>query len=225
MMAAWRTVILVILLIFYVADTEVIPVGDFLKPRGLKIFHQNVRGLFSNLNLLKKFLFKHGEIDLLGVTETHISKEDNNSLFEIDDYIFISEPRTTGKGGGVGVFLRKGLKYKRRYDLGNASTECIWIELFFKNTSSLLVAIYYRPPNSSDYLSKDFNNIFNDTLIAAQKEQKEILLLGDLNVNYLDDADNKELKTIINVNGFEQVVKTATRITPTTELRVQKMIV
>ena len=132
--------------------------------------------------MLKKFLFEHKQIDILGISETHISKEQNEKLFEIEDYIFISEPRTTGTKGGVGVYIRKGLKYDRRLDLEKGSPECIWIEVSFKNTTSFLIGIYYRPPNSSDYLPKDFNSIFNDTLIDVQKEQKEVLVLGDFNV-------------------------------------------
>lgn len=71
--------------------------------------------------------------------------------------------------------------------------------------------MYYRPPNSSKYLSKNFNNLFNDSLIAAQKEQKEIIILGDFNTNYLDINDNKELKAIIDLNGFEQIISKPTR--------------
>ena len=227
-MAAWRAVMLMILLIFYDVYTEdsepIVAVREFLKPRGIKIFHQNARGLFSNLNLLKKFLFDHKQVDFLGISETFISKEQNEKLFEIDDYTFISKPRTVGKRGGVGVYLKNGLDYERRFDLEKGSPECIWIELFFKNTTSLLIGTYYRPPNTSDYLPKDFNNAFNNTLIVAQKEQKEVLILGDFNVNYLDKNDNKELKTIINVNGFEQIVKTATRITPTTETLIDLIL-
>ena len=72
--------------------------------------------------------------------------------------------------------------------------------------------------------SKDFNTQFNESLIAAQKEKKEVILLGDLNANYLKRDDCKELKTIIDTNGFEQLVNKPTRITQTTETLIDIML-
>ena len=46
---------------------------------------------------------------------------------------------------------------------------------------------------------------------------QQVLLLGDLNANYLKRDDCKELKTILETNGFDQLVNKPTRITQTTE--------
>lgn len=194
-----------------------IVVGDFMKSRGLKVLHQNVRGLLINFHLVQKFFATHEHIDIMGVTEVHTTKDVSDRLFDIPNYSFISKPRIKGKGGGVGIYVREVLDWKRRLEFENESTECLWIEIFFKNTKSFLVSIYYRPPNSSKHLSKNFNEKFNDSLIAAQREQKEILILGDFNANYLDARDNKELKTIINLNGFRQLIEKPTRITSTSK--------
>ena len=44
-------------------------------------------------------------------------------------------------------------------------------------------------------------------------ENKEILMLGDLNCNYLAKSDHKELKNIISSSGLKQLIKSPTRIT------------
>ena len=40
--------------------------------------------------------------------------------------------------------------------------------------------------------------------------------MGDLNCNYLNDNDNREIKDIVTTNGFTQLLKTPTRVTATT---------
>ena len=219
-MASWRAVVLALMLIFCVpeqtlstADAKL--VDEFFKTKGLKLLHQNVRGFLSNFHSIENFMYSYKDIDIFGVTETHISQYCTESLFEIPDYQFISRHRSKGQGGGVGVYVKNGLEWKRRTEWESDSTECIWLEIFIKNTKSLLIACYYRPPNSSKHLSKNFNNAFNESLIAAQKEQKEIIILGDFNANYLNSQDNKELKAIINLNGLEQIISEPTRITET----------
>ena len=44
-------------------------------------------------------------------------------------------------------------------------------------------------------------------------ENKEILMLGDLNCNYLVNSDHKEIKHIISASGLKQLIKSPTRIT------------
>ena len=49
-----------------------------------------------------------------------------------------------------------------------------------------------------------------DTCVS---EDKETIVMGDLNVNYRKNSDNKEIKRIIKQYGLKQVIKKPTRIT------------
>ena len=192
--------------------------NGFMKQKGLKILHQNVRGLLCNLPLIQKLLHTHHQTDIFCCSETHIKEnEDINNLYTIEGYDFVSRNRTNGSGGGVGIYVKNQLQWKRRGDLENDSNEGIWLEIFLKHTKSFLIACYYRPPNASKYLSSDFNTAFNDTLKLSQKKHKEVIILGDFNANYLKKDDNKELKTIIDINSFEKMIDQPTRITKETE--------
>ena len=223
-MAALRTVMLSLLFIFCLPGSAVAVtndekgLNDFFKSSGLKVLHLNVRGLLSNLHSIEHLLYTYKQTDIFACTETHIGQtSDNESLYKIQGYDFVARNRHNGSGGGVGVYVKTGLEWKRRSDFEHKSTECLWIEIFFKNTKSLLIACYYRPPNTSKYLSKDFNDALNETLLSAQKENKEMILLGDFNMNYLKKDDSKEVKSVINVNGFKQMIKKPTRITQSTQ--------
>ena len=54
-------------------------------------------------------------------------------------------------------------------------------------------------------------------LTKATKECKETMMLGDINVNFPTEKDNKELKSIFNAFGLRQIVKKPTRISETTK--------
>ena len=73
----------------------------------------------------------------------------------------------------------------------------------------ILIGIFYRPPDSSKYLHRDFNNTFNEVLSSVSSEPSESIVLGDFNVNYLIPRDNPEFKAILNLYGFKQMIKKA----------------
>jgi len=53
------------------------------------MFHQNVRGLFTNYNLIQNLFSNCKKIDVLAVSETHINDFNDNNLICIDGYRWI----------------------------------------------------------------------------------------------------------------------------------------
>ena len=88
------------------------------------------------------------------------------------------------------------------------------IEIYQSSAKNVLVGSVYRPPVSSKYLPKNFTEIFKDVLDNISKDGIECIILGDLNANYLKKNDSKELKDIILLNGFDQLISMPTRTTP-----------
>ena len=129
--------------------------NNFLKSKELKLCHLNVNGLFNKFGSIQ-ILFTETlkNIHILGVTETHLNSVIDSSLLSVDGYTFIRKDRTSGAGGGVGCYIRNDLNWERRSDLETPEMEAIWIEIFQKNSSSLLISIMYRPPDSSKHLDQ-----------------------------------------------------------------------
>ena len=84
--------------------------------------------------------------------------------------------------------------------------------MHIKNSKSILVAVYYRPPEGSIYLSANFNESIREVLYKCVQECKEVIILGDFNVNYLKGNENKDFKALFRLYGFTQLIKEATRI-------------
>ena len=73
--------------------------------------------MFCNLPLLQKFMFTHNQTDIFCCTETYIKEHENiENLYDIDGYNFVIRNRTNGSGG-VGIYIKNQLYWKRREDL------------------------------------------------------------------------------------------------------------
>ena len=180
--------------------------------KGLKILHQNTQGLLANFDQVKIILETFKNVDILTLSETHITS-DNNSIFNIPGYSFISRRRNAGTGGGVACYISHKLNWVRREDLEMNDLEIMWIEIVPKKSKSFLIACLYRPPDTSLYLPKNFNDKLKETLNIAITDCKEVILLGDVNVNYLDKANNRCFKEVLELVGMKQIITKPTRIT------------
>ena len=75
----------------------------------------------------------------------------------------------------------------------------------------------YRPLDSSKHLYNNFEEKFDNVLTTTAIEHKEILLLGDINCDFLKTSDHKRIKEILKRNCLKQVLKSPTRITNSTK--------
>jgi exonuclease III len=183
---------------------------EICKERGLSFVHQNICGLQTKFESLCAVVETHN-IDVITLSETHLSQTDCHvGLYSINGYELLTRNRTIGKGGGICIYIKNGINWIRRNDLDKKNIESLWVEIFFKNSHSILICCMYRPPETSKYLSTEFNNEFNNIL---QSLTKETILMGDCNVNYANKGDNREFKSILSLNGFNQLIKQPTRIT------------
>ena len=184
----------------------------FLSSKGMKIVHQNIRGILSNFDMLEEFLTSHNSIDIMALSETHL-EDTNVGSCKINGYKFLYKNRTNGKGGGVAYYIKENITFERRLDLENSHTESIWIQINQKNSKCFLVGCFYKPPETSKYLQKNYNELLLNDLTRVLKQNNESIILGDFNINYNDSANGKNFKALFSQMGFKQLIKTSTRIT------------
>ena len=141
-------------------------------------------------------------------TELHLHKNIQNPEVAISGYSFVRKDRAKGFGRW------DGLLYSRRSDLEKPSVEALWIEIFFQKSNSILLCIiYHRSSDSSKHLDAYFENNFKEMNSLVSEENKETILIWDLNWNYLNNADHMSIKRILQLYGVKQVIKQPTRIT------------
>ncbi|CAB3993279.1 Hypothetical predicted protein [Paramuricea clavata] len=188
---------------------------NLVSSKGIKLLHQNICGLATKYPHIEFILKNYKDIHMFTLSETHLHEENIQLLPSIPGYSMVYRNRTNGNfGGGVAAFIADRVQWLRRHDLESPHLECLWIEVLLKNTKGFLIGTLYRPPNGSKFLPKDFPAYFDDMLTSVAAENKEVILMGDINCNFLKKSNDADIKSIIDVNGLEQMVKDPTRITP-----------
>ena len=142
--------------------------------------------------------------------------DDTGIEFEIPGYKLIKLSRKNGPGGGVGLYIRDEIFFVEREDLDgpdDPDIEGIWMEIFPDSTKSFVFCVAYRPPDTSEYLPKEFTTKLRKKIELVNKEKKEVIIMGDLNTNHLVKDDRYRVKEMFMVSDFTQLIETATRIT------------
>ena len=129
---------------------------EFVKLRGFKIVHQNVQSLASKIEQLCLLIceLKSG-LHILALSETWLKSDVSDGEYEIPGYRLFRKDRV-GRNGRVGAYVRDDLMVIRRDDLEVRSIECLWLEVHLPKSRSFLVAMLYRPGQTSKYYDKDF---------------------------------------------------------------------
>ena len=94
-------------------------------------------------------IFKHSSIHInihiLALNETKLNPEFPKELTCVAGYQQERLERTCN-GGGVSIYIRDSIKYKRRPDIPSDDLALICIEVEPPKSKSFLVLAWYRPP-------------------------------------------------------------------------------
>jgi hypothetical protein len=154
--------------------------------------------------------------DILAFTETFLDDKtpDNDPDLNAEclGYTLERRDRMGQDRGGILVYISNKLSpyTKVRKDLQNSDVESLWLDISPQNVKSLLVGIIYR--KSSSLVS--WYDHFDLEMQKASQEGKEIILLGDFNIDYLmQDEIPKQWKILTQSYDLHQLVTQPTRVT------------
>ena len=83
---------------------------------------------------------------------------------------------------------------------------------FLNTRNCILYAFSIDRQIHQNISQKNFTNIFDEFLQKTNRENKEIIIVGDINCNYFDRNNCKDVKELFSNNGFTQIVNDATRV-------------
>ena len=63
----------------------------------------------------------------------------------------------------------------------------------------------------------NFSEVYEEQLTNVVKTNKEIIILGDFNIDY-NKTDNRDFKSLLNIFGLKQVITEPTRTTETSSI-------
>ena len=197
--------------------------------KGLKVTSHNVNRILANngtkLDQIRLVLeTDKPPVDIYGICETFLTNKVEDNSVNIKGYQTIRKDREYSNGGGLLIYVRDGLNFKRREDLESKDTtiESIWIEIVTSNKNFIL-SMLYRPPGSN---VNDWLNDTEEKLNHAFSEDKNLVLMGDFNIDILKDSTLKQKWTdVFEMFDLEQIIQQPTRVTQSTQTLIDHIYV
>ena len=186
----------------------------------LSFVHYNVQSIFSKLEILQAELF---DFDILAFTETWLSPSiDINELLLHSYNTPERKDRAGDNHGGVMIYVKDCLHYKRRADLESRNIESIWIELT-NNHKRILFGLFYRPPNSdSNYLSDIEDSI---ALAVDSPGISDIIITGDFNLTVLNPQTARKIDSVCTQFSLYQFICEPTHFTENSSSLIDILLV
>ena len=182
------------------------------------ISHINIRSLNKNLDSLKLFyrdIIEH-DFSIIGISEIwHIYCD---SIFSMPDYSFEYIGRDSGRGGGVGAYIKANLKYNI-LSKKVCHSESLWLKVL-RDNSPIIIGIIYRKPNTD---ISEFQESLIDVLHDCKIDSHDCILMGDFNIHLHLNANDHVANTHISVLqciGLEQIISSPTRVSQTCSLLI-----
>ena len=147
---------------------------------------------------------------ILAIAETKLNDSFPSAQFRIDGYCCPQEyrkDRTYNSGGGLLIYVKKGIPTKRLRKLEPLGIESIFIEIHIKQQKWCIINIY----RSEDVKVDDFLSILSKSLDQVIKTYENIMVIGDMNIDYSKKKPKiKKLKTFCDAFDLTNLIKSAT---------------
>ena len=183
------------------------------------ILHINCRSLLNKREELEDII-EQLKPNILCLTETWFDGSVSPKEFVPDGYKIIRHDRTElfktkyGKnnGGGVAILYKEHIKIQKISVITDDIEEILWIRV--KTKFNFLLGVLYRPVYTDMMKIYKEESFLESNLRTACETAKNIILLGDFNINYLDKNDHltEKLEDICTTNSLSQQILKPTRM-------------
>ena len=214
-------------------ESEISDNNDILKTlqdkaTQLKVMHLNTQSMVSTFNEFALTVNTY-PLDIIALSETWL--KDHKLLMEyvnLPGFVTEFRNRVDTRGGGVGIYIKDTIKYKRRYDIETAhqNLEHLWLEVPGKNRhSKLLFGVIYRSQalmtpsmwlNDLEDLLSHINTIWDGMIV----------LTGDINIDCFkpNDSVTKQYLALLDIFNLKQMITKATRVTQHSKTLIDHII-
>ena len=191
-----------------------------LREKYLKVGFLNAGSLGTNHDDLTSMLERHC-FDIMAINETWLRPGEEGRAPVVAGYRLRHAPRPacvrSGRGGGVGFYLRRGLSartWSGSVDPRFESVEQMWLT-YTLSGKNIAIGTAYRPPWLDLSL---FLDAITDTISSLGKCD-HCILLGDFNVNLLNinERKSKIIYEFLSCLSLTQLVSSPTHFTNTSE--------
>ena len=165
------------------------------------MFHLNINSFsfhFDELENLKSKSKK--DFQIIGISEARLKiTQETTTNIQLENFNIEHVP-TESANGGVLLYIRKAINYKLRPDLmiyKKRELESVFIEIMENDSKNMAVGCIYRHPcmQHSEF-NDEYLKPLSEKLIS---ENKEVILLGDFNIDLLKCDSNKNVSDFLDI--------------------------
>nr|CAH7733641.1 unnamed protein product [Callosobruchus chinensis] len=181
--------------------------------------HLNIQSLVPKLDELQQYMSRQ-KFDIFAVSESWLTERISSDNIMIDGYTVFRKDRYIGRGSGVLFYISNRFKCEV-IDVSD-DIEQLFIKVVFRKCV-FVIGVVYKPPLVN---YKHFIDSLETSLTIAAAYSENIICIGDVNVNFLD---NNCLPTIyfnsmLNSLEMSQMITEPTRITLQSESLIDVLL-
>ena len=196
-------------------------------PTETSAFHLNIASMSKHFDKLSTLLaLLDCNFSFIGISETRSILDGEtipDALEQKDDFPIPGYEKfftpTESSAGGVSLYVSKSLTSKTRKDLDRCcylekQLESVFVEIDRPKETNMIVGTIYRHPCMS--ISEFNSEYLSPILYKIASEKKQILLLGDFNIDLLKCNDDNQVMSFLDIIGSHLVapqILLPTRIT------------
>ena len=171
-----------------------------LKTNPMLFVHLNISSLPFHIDELSSLVNSiNCKPEIIGISESRLKASENPITgIELEGYSIEHTPTESSCGGAL-IYIKTDITYKNRNDLliyKPRQLESIFIEIIDTAGKNTIVGCIYRHPCMP---VSEFNTIYLDTLLEKLSfENKNIILMGDFNINILNYDCSPDTSTFLN---------------------------
>lgn len=154
---------------------------------------QSIQAKFSEFReLICQLIQNNSNPDIICLQE--VWRVDDTEVFSLPTYQkLVTATRSGARGGGVGFFIREGIKFSilPQYSIFSERIfESLFVELKISSIKKLIVGTVYRPGTKFPGLTfteqfGQFSDILTNILSALSNYSENAFILGDMNLDLL----------------------------------------
>ena len=192
---------------------------SFTGSQDLKILHYNIQSLLPKIDELR-YIVKKANFDCISLNETFLDTSVSDNELKIEG-IFLFRKDKNSHGGGTALYIGHKFQPEILTSL-NTDVESVWISIRTKN-GDVIIGSVYRPPSVKNEYYEQLVNDFD----AVSSTGKDIVILGDFNLNCYNDGYNchKKIEHLENSFMLKQIIAEPTRVTPTSSTLIDLLLI
>lgn len=185
-----------------------------MKEPSLEVVALNVGGFLMHKDEIEDWIYSD-KLDIVCLSETHITGEINDNEVNIENYEMIRVNSNNTRTGGVLTYIKKSINFNI-LDFSDLCIKGTWFNIIQINgLYKIFLCTLYRSPNSS--ISIFCNKIIE--LAETLSDLGKVVLVGDFTID-VNRKNNYYVNKLINslaVIGYTQHIKVPTRTTKTSD--------